>query len=192
VTAPVRPAAGFSEPPAGGSIRTALVVDRESPDAMRAAGRLRERNAFVPLGEADVGVVLGGDGFMLRTLHGLLSDDRDLPVYGLNLGTVGFLLNRFDVENLEERIAAAQLAVLHPLRVRSAHPDGSRMTHLAVNEVSLLRASAQSARLRVEVDGTTQIAELYGDGVLVATAAGSTAYNRSAGRSCRCPPGSSR
>lgn len=159
----------------------ALIFDEANPAAVHAAEQLSQACTFVELEGADVGVVLGGDGFMLRTLHRFLAEERALPVYGMNLGTVGFLLNRFGVDDLAARISQADPTVLHPLRMRALHPDGTESVQLAVNEVSLLRASAQSARLRIDVDGATQVDDLYADGALVATAAGSTAYNRSAG-----------
>jgi NAD+ kinase len=162
-------------------VRIALLVDEANPRAREVGTTLGARYRFTAEDLADVGVVVGGDGFMLRTLHRLLDDGRPLPVYGLNLGTVGFLLNDLDADGLLERLTTAEPTELHPLRMHARMLDGTETTHLAVNEVSLLRASAQSARVRVTVDGTVQIEDLYGDGVLVATAAGSTAYNRSAG-----------
>jgi NAD+ kinase len=162
-------------------VRITLLVDEANARAREVAATLRARYRFVAEDRAEVGVVVGGDGFMLRTLHRLLDDGRRLPVYGLNLGTVGFLLNDLDADGVLERLAAAEPSELHPLRMHAQMLDGTQTVHLAVNEVSLLRASAQSARVRVTVDETVQIENLYGDGVLVATAAGSTAYNRSAG-----------
>lgn len=159
----------------------ALIVDTSSRRARDAATTLGSRYTFVEEADADLGVVVGGDGFMLRTLHRLLDTGHRLPVYGLNLGTVGFLLNSFEVEGLGERLADAEPTVLHPLRMRAEAEDGRESVYLAVNEVSLLRASAQSAHVRITVDGQLQVEDLYGDGVMVATSAGSTAYNRSAG-----------
>lgn len=162
--------------------RLALLVDRTNPAARQAADDLCAVHAFVPEHDASVGVVLGGDGFMLRTLHRLMEEGLTLPVYGLNLGTVGFLLNRLNLHGLIDRVAAAEPTVLHPLRMEALGPDGSASRFLAVNEVSLLRASAQSAHVRFAIDdGDIEVEDLHGDGVLVATAAGSTAYNRSAG-----------
>jgi NAD+ kinase len=163
------------------SAAVTLIVDDASPKAREAAAALGSRYTFVEEPEAHVGVVLGGDGFMLRTLHRLLDSGHRLPVYGLNLGTVGFLLNRFELDGLWERLTAAEPTVLHPLRMRAEVDDGRESSYLAVNEVSLLRASAQSAHVRIMVDGQLQVEDLYGDGVMVATSAGSTAYNRSAG-----------
>lgn len=158
-----------------------LIVDDTNPAARDAADTLQSHYRFVEEVDAEVGVVVGGDGFMLHTLHRLLDSGRDLPVYGLNLGTVGFLLNRFEVGGLWKRLEAAESTVLHPLRMRAVAVDGTEMSYLAVNEVSLWRASSQSAHVRITVDGRLQVEDLYGDGVMVATAAGSTAYNRSAG-----------
>lgn len=160
---------------------TALIVDIGNPRAVQAADDLARRYTFVAEEDADVGVVVGGDGFMLRTLHRLLDEQRRLPLYGLNLGTVGFLLNRYEPQGLIERVAQAQPTALYPLQLRAVHGGGSVTTRLAINEVSLIRASVQTALLRVRVDGQVQMQELLGDGLVVSTAAGSTAYNRSAG-----------
>lgn len=128
--------------------------------------------------EADVIVALGGDGFMLQTLHQFI--DTDKQVYGLNRGSVGFLMNDYRLEGLRERIAAAVANEFHPLRMTATHADGSSQTALAINEVSLFRQSHQAAKLRVEIDGKLRLGELICDGVMVATPAGSTAYNLSA------------
>jgi len=128
--------------------------------------------------QADVLVALGGDGFMLETQHRVLGRNR--PVYGMNRGSVGFLMNDYREEGLPERIARAQAAVLHPLRMRAECADGRTHAALAINEVSLLRQTRQTAKLRVSIDGKVRMAELVCDGVLVATPAGSTAYNLSA------------
>ncbi|GGI02528.1 NAD kinase [Egicoccus halophilus] len=162
--------------------RVTLLWDGTNPAAATAAGELRRQVPFVAADEATVAVVLGGDGFMLRTMHRLLDAGSTIALYGLNLGTVGFLLNGYRASGLQERLASAQPAVLHPLRVDAVGPDGSVLRALAINEMSLLRASAQSAHVRLRIDdGAVEVDELQGDGVLVATAAGSTAYNRSAG-----------
>ncbi|HSK91994.1 MAG TPA: NAD kinase [Euzebyales bacterium] len=161
--------------------RIALIADADNRKAERAADELRERYPFVPEAQADVGVVVGGDGFMLRTLHRLLDERRDLPLYGLNCGTVGFLLNRYEPQDLTERVQQARPTALHPIRLRAKDRRGHVTTRLAINEVSLLRASVQTARIRIVVDGDEQLHELLGDGLVVSTAAGSTAYNRSAG-----------
>ncbi len=132
----------------------------------------------VPIEEADVIVALGGDGFMLQTLHA--SQHLTVPVYGMNRGTVGFLMNEYAEQGLIERVEAAELAVINPLRMRARCVDGSAREALAINEVALLRAGSQAAKLSITVDGRLRMAELACDGVLVATPAGSTAYNYSA------------
>ncbi|MCE0505132.1 NAD kinase [Roseivivax sp. GX 12232] len=128
--------------------------------------------------QADVIVALGGDGFMLQTLH--RTQELAAPVYGMNRGTVGFLMNEYSEHNLTERLAAAEEAVITPLAMRAVQTDGGTYEALAINEVSLLRAGPQAARLKISVDGKLRMAELVCDGALVATPAGSTAYNYSA------------
>ncbi|MCC1482367.1 NAD kinase [Roseibaca sp. Y0-43] len=132
----------------------------------------------VPLEQADVIVALGGDGFMLQTLHA--TQQIDLPVYGMNRGTVGFLMNAYARDGLEERLAQAEMALLNPLEMRAERVDGSFSQALAINEVSLLRQGAQAAKLRILVDGRERLSELVCDGAMVSTPAGSTAYNYSA------------
>lgn len=150
----------------------------EAEIAQEALHSLSASYGNVPPAEAEVIVALGGDGFMLETLKEVRPLDK--PVYGMNRGTVGFLMNEYAAEDLPERLAAAEEAVINPLRMRAAKADGSVTEGLAINEVSLLREGAQAARLRVSVDGKPRLAELVCDGVLVATPAGSTAYNYSA------------
>lgn len=128
--------------------------------------------------DAGVIVALGGDGFMLQTLHA--TQHLNTPVYGMNRGTVGFLMNEFAVDDLLFRLEAAEEAVINPLRMRATCVDGSDHTALAINEVSLLRQGPQAAKLRIYVDGKLRLSELACDGALVATPAGSTAYNYSA------------
>jgi NAD+ kinase len=123
-------------------------------------------------------VALGGDGFMLATLH--RTQDLPAPVYGMNRGTVGFLMNEYSEHDLEERLEQAQEEVINPLSMLATRQDGSTQRALAINEVSLLRAGPQAARLRISVDGKVRMSELVCDGALVATPAGSTAYNYSA------------
>ena len=127
---------------------------------------------------ADVIVALGGDGFMLQTLH----DTQDLaaPVYGMNRGTIGFLMNAYGEGDLVARLAAAEREVINPLAMTAKHADGSTSTALAINEVSLLREGPQAAKLQITIDGRLRLQELVCDGALVATPAGSTAYNYSA------------
>ncbi len=122
-------------------------------------------------------MALGGDGFMLQTLHAFL--DTGKPIYGMNLGSIGFLMNEYRDADLEERLAVAERAVIHPLRMR-AHCGGKEREALAFNEVSLLRQTRQAGKIRILVDEKVRIAELICDGVLVSTPAGSTAYNLSA------------
>lgn len=142
------------------------------------------RNTFVhswgdcDVREADVVVALGGDGFMLQTLH--TTQPLNVPVYGMNRGTVGFLMNEFSLDHLSERLAAAKEAAINPLRMCATCTDGSQHTELAINEVSLLRQGPQAAKLKVFVDDRLRLSELVCDGALVATPAGSTAYNYSA------------
>lgn len=127
---------------------------------------------------AEVIVALGGDGFMLQTLHE--TQALDLPVYGMNCGTIGFLMNAYGLEGLHDRLAAAEEEVIHPLVMRAEASDGRIHRALAINEVSLLRAGPQAAKLRITVDGRVRMEELVCDGALVSTPAGSTAYNYSA------------
>ncbi len=127
---------------------------------------------------ADVIVALGGDGFMIETLHRFM--DLAVPIYGMNRGTVGFLMNQYDQEGLAERIAAAEEASLHPLRMRARDTEGHIIEALAINEVSLLRQTRYAAHLRISIDGRERLAEVVCDGVMLATPAGSTAYNLSA------------
>jgi NAD+ kinase len=153
-------------------------VASDSPLAGEARDRLAARYGEAPLTEAEVVVALGGDGFMLQTLHHL--EGREVPVYGMNRGTVGFLMNAYREGELRERLVTAELAVINPLRMRAAPRTGGIEEALAINEVSLLRMGPQAAKLRVSVDGKVRMEELVCDGALVATPAGSTAYNYSA------------
>ena len=139
---------------------------------------LTRRYGQSPLEAADVIVVLGGDGTMLHTLHRLM--ERGLPFYGLNCGKEGFLLNRLTDEDLQVRLARARLSHLHPLQMEARTQQNTQHRALAINEVSLLRELRQTARIRLSIDGTERLAQLVCDGVLVATPAGSTAYNFSA------------
>lgn len=148
------------------------------PEAQEALRALRHRYGHVPAEKAEVIVALGGDGFMLHTLHSTMS--LNLPVYGMHRGTVGFLMNDYSEEDLPARLAAAKRAVINPLRMDARTRSGERVEALAINEVALLRETRQAAKIRVYVDGELQLAELICDGILVATPAGSTAYNFSA------------
>ena len=149
--------------------------DDEAQEALRS---LRQRHGDVPAADAEVIVALGGDGFMLATLHDTM--DLAAPVYGMNRGTVGFLMNEYHPEDLPERLAAARRAVINPLRMVAYGEDGQRTEALAINEVSLLRQTRQAAKIRILLDGEERMPELVCDGILVATPAGSTAYNLSA------------
>ena len=145
-----------------------------------AEAMLRARYTFAPAEEAETLVALGGDGFMLNTLHAMLEDDRPRPVFGMNRGTVGFLMNDWQLDGLAERIAAAKAIRVAPLEMKATTVGGETFTHAAINEVSLLRETRQTAKIEVLVDGRVVLGELVCDGVLVATPAGSTAYNLSA------------
>ena len=155
-----------------------LAADTESAQASR--GRLVAEYGTCEAEGADTIVCLGGDGFMLETLHRLLGMGRGTPVYGMNCGSVGFMMNSFSERDLLKRVAAAQEAVLHPLRMVATTAAGAVVEALALNEVSLLRQLRQAAKIRIVVDGRERLRELICDGVLVATPAGSTAYNLSA------------
>lgn len=154
------------------------IVASQTENAQQARKELLDKYETVSPDRADVIVALGGDGFMLETLHRYL--DRRVPIYGMNKGTVGFLMNSFDPENLIDRIGRAQVAELHPLRMRARSVSGSTHEALAINEVSLLRETRQAAKLRLFVDGVQRMEEMICDGCLLATPAGSTAYNLSA------------
>jgi NAD+ kinase len=148
------------------------------PEARSALARLARRYGNVALGKADVVVALGGDGLMLRTLHKLMKSGK--PIYGMHRGTIGFLMNEFDEKHLRERLSAAQTTVIHPLVMRARDAKGRVHVHHAINEVSLFRQTYQVARFAIHTDGKERLSELMADGVLVATPAGSTAYNLSA------------
>jgi len=150
-----------------------------SPEAQEALAELNACYASVPAEDAEVVVALGGDGQMLRTLHRHL--EGDVPVFGMNCGSVGFLLNEYSADDLVQRIGDAQEVIIHPLSMTALTDSGASIEAYAFNEVSLLRQTHQSAKLAISVDDVPRIPELIGDGVLVATPAGSTAYNVSAG-----------
>jgi NAD+ kinase len=154
------------------------ILASDHPGSREAAGKLRERYGEVDLDEAEVLVVLGGDGFMLHTLHEHV--DRNLPVFGMRLGEVGFLMNRFSEDDLPERVAAAREVVLNPLRMTTTDREGNTHRAVAINEVALLRQTNQAAQIRILVNERERVERLVADGVLLATAAGSTAYNLSA------------
>ena len=148
--------------------------------AQAAEVMLRERYDFVPLEEAEQIVALGGDGFLLQTLHEMLDRGRITPVFGMNRGTVGFLMNDWRIDELRERVNKAKAFSVVPLRMEATTISGEKLVHAAINEVSLLRETRQTAWIEVAVNGRVVLPELVCDGVLVATPAGSTAYNLSA------------
>ena len=157
----------------------ALLVS-PSPAARAAEERLRALYEFVPPAEAEMIVALGGDGFMLQVLHQMLEARAIKPVFGMNLGTIGFLMNEWQLERLDQRIEAAKPFKVNPLRMTVITVDGEEASLPAINEVSLLRETRQTARIEVSVNGRVALPELVCDGGVVATPAGSTAYNLSA------------
>ncbi len=153
-------------------------VASDNAEAVEALERLQARYAHTTPDEADVIIALGGDGLMLQTLHTHLHERR--PIYGMNRGSVGFLMNEFEEDGLLERLAGAERTCIHPLAMVATDTAGMPHKRLAINEVSLFRARHQAAKLRISVDRKVRMRELISDGVLVATPAGSTAYNLSA------------
>jgi len=153
-------------------------VASPAPEARKALKRLAKLYGNVSPSRADVVVALGGDGLMLQTLRRAMKTDK--PIYGMHRGTVGFLMNEFREKGLRERLRAAQTTIIHPLVMRARDFKGKSHEHYAINEVSLFRQTYQVARLAISVDGKERLPELMADGVLVATPAGSTAYNLSA------------
>lgn len=158
-------------------MKIAFVASRAAV-AQTARAALIGRYGDVPMAQAEVVVALGGDGFMLETLHE--TQDLAAPVYGMNRGTIGFLMNAYGETDLVARLRAAETAQINPLVMRAVHVAGHVSEALAINEVSLLRAGPQAAKLQITVDGRLRMQELVCDGALVATPAGSTAYNYSA------------
>lgn len=153
-------------------------VGSGSPTARTALAELEKKHGSVPVEDCDVIVALGGDGFILQCLHEYLETGK--PIYGMNRGTVGFLLNEFSGHDLKARIDAAHAEQLFPLKMEAESVEGERVQALAFNEVSMLRSSSQSANLKISVNGEERLDKMICDGALVATAAGSTAYNLSA------------
>jgi NAD+ kinase len=147
-------------------------------EAQEAHARLTKRYGNTAADDADVIVALGGDGLMLQTLHRFMTSGK--PIYGMHRGTVGFLMNDFHEENLPARLAAAETTLIHPLLMSAVDANGQRHEAHAINEVSVFRQTYQAARLRILIDGKERLRELVADGVMVATPAGSTAYNLSA------------
>lgn len=148
--------------------------------AREAEKQLRELHEFVPIQEADAVIALGGDGFLLQLLHRLLEQRRDLPAYGMNLGTIGFLMNNWQPDHLLDRLERAKSITVTPLAATIEATSGQRFTLPAINEVSLLRETRQAAKLQIDVNSRTVLDEMICDGILVATPVGSTAYNLSA------------
>jgi NAD+ kinase len=159
------------------SLRIAFTASR-ADTAQTARAALVTRYGDVPRDQAEVIVALGGDGFMLQTLHA--TQHLAVPVYGMNRGTIGFLMNDYAELDLPARLAAAEEAAINPLAMTATQASGAVTTALAINEVSLLRSGPQAAKLRITVDERLRMAELVCDGALVSTPAGSTAYNYSA------------
>jgi len=167
--------------PANDGFRRVALVASESPRAQEAFSMLWAQRDWAPLDEADAAVVLGGDGFMLQTLHTMLDSGRVIPAYGMNRGTVGFLMNRYSKKaDVMDRLAQARAKTITPLHITATTQDGETRTMSAINELSLLRETRQTAKIEVTVGSRVRIKELVGDGVLVSTPAGSTAYNLSA------------
>jgi NAD+ kinase len=153
-------------------------IASETPEAQAALAKLADRYGNADPATADVVVALGGDGLMLQVLHRFLGTGK--PIYGMNRGSVGFLMNEFRERGLTKKLEAARRSVVHPLAMHALDQDGTEVEAKAINEVSLLRRSYQAAKLRISVDGQVRLDELVADGVLLATPAGSTAYNLSA------------
>jgi NAD+ kinase len=162
----------------GKQLRTVALIAAGTDEAQAAQRRLAAAYDGAEPESADVIVALGGDGFMLQTLHAFMNTGK--PIYGMNCGSVGFLMNEFHEDGLRDRIGAAVTTAVRPLAMRATDAFGTTHSAYAINEVSLLRQSYQAAKLRISIDGHVRMEELICDGVLVATPAGSTAYNLSA------------
>lgn len=160
-------------------MKIAIVASRSSK-SQEAYSKLKQSYAdsIVRVEESDVIIALGGDGFMLSTLHQYIKAGK--PVYGMRRGTVGFLMNRFRSDDLLERLVNSQVTTLHPLKMLATTTNGEHYEALAINEVSLLRQTRQSSRIGISINGQDKIQQLVGDGIMLATPAGSTAYNLSA------------
>jgi len=158
-------------------IQRIAFIAGQTAEARDALARLTAHYGDCEPEKADVIVPLGGDGLMLQTLHKFMHSGK--PIYGMHRGTVGFLMNDFAVEKLAERLATAKKTIIHPLLMRARKESGETIEHRAINEVSLFRQRAQAAHLRILIDGEERLADLAADGLLVATPAGSTAYNLS-------------
>ena len=153
-------------------------IASDAPEAQEAAATLRERYGELGPEDADIIVALGGDGLMLQTVHRFVSAGK--AIYGMNRGSVGFLMNEYGEDDLPDRLESATVSKIHPLRMTASDVDGLEHQALAFNEVSLFRQTYQAAKLEISVDGKVRLEELICDGILVSTPAGSTAYNLSA------------
>lgn len=153
-------------------------VASDVPEAVTALSRLKDRYGSTPVKDADAIVALGGDGLMLQTLHTYMNDR--IPIYGMNRGSLGFLMNEYAEDDLIERLAAAAVSIVHPLSMVAYGMNGKAQKAIAINEVSLFRQTYQASKLKISIDEKTRLEELTCDGVLVATPVGSTAYNLSA------------
>jgi NAD+ kinase len=160
--------------------RKMALVASTTEAAQAAETMLRKRYGFIAADDAELIVALGGDGFLLQTLHEMLGRGRICPVFGMNRGTVGFLMNEWRLDGLVERVGRAKPFTVAPIEMRATCVSGEEISHHAINEVSLLRETRQTAWIEVSVNGRVVLPELICDGVLVATPAGSTAYNLSA------------
>ncbi len=147
-------------------------------DAQTACEHLIKKHGQTPSEDADIVIAIGGDGFMLQCLHDHM--ERDIPIYGLNFGSVGFLMNEYRENDLRERLEKAEEAIIHPLHMLATMANGDTVEALAINEVSLLRETRQTAKLQISIDDKVRMKELICDGLIVSTPAGSTAYNLSA------------
>ncbi len=164
----------------------AIIAAKNNPEALAKKDALVKKFGFKDLtfdhkksDGIDLLIAVGGDGLMLHLLHEF--EKNPLPIYGINCGTVGFLMNSFHEENFLDNLTKAQVSTLHPLRMEVIDTTGKKHSYIAINEVALLRQSSQAAKIRIEINGQERINYLAADGVLVATSAGSTAYNLSAG-----------
>lgn len=173
----ITPSPTSDDAPPGSGEKLAFVTS-ETDEARRARDTLAHRYGNVPAKDADIIVALGGDGLMLQTLHAHMGSGK--PIYGMNRGSVGFLMNEYREDGLLERLKKADTTAIYPLEMIATDQDGKEHFALAINEVSLLRQTSQAARLKISVDERVRLEELICDGIIVATPAGSTAYNLSA------------
>lgn len=166
--------------------KIAIIAAKNNAEAIAKKDALVKKFGFIDIStdhkkitEIDLVIAIGGDGLMLHLLHEF--EKNPLPIYGINCGTVGFLMNSFHEENFLENLEKAQVSTLHPLRAEVIDAEGKKHDYIAINEVALLRQSSQAAKIKIEINGKERVSCLAADGVLVATSAGSTAYNLSAG-----------